>query len=117
MVSSPGLNGSGQTSVDSINPEGSLGPRVQLEIGFNGADMVFDEQGRAIAVYAASDFMTVFTVERDASRCTAQRLAVAPCLKVDAQGAGSCDDPSAVLTAAGDLFFGVAGTVGVAIRP
>jgi hypothetical protein len=117
MISiSPG-NANPQTYLDAFDPDGNLGPRVQPNVFSTDFDTVFDSQGKAIVASEGGEHVNVHTIERDTPQCTFQQLPAAPCLQVDAQGAGSCDGPSVVLTASGDLFFGVADKVGVAVLP
>jgi hypothetical protein len=117
IVSMATANDYSTTYVDAVDAEGRLGRRVQLDLGLDGSATAFDAQGKLIAVQAGVVDLGVLTVERDASRCMIRRLPAPPCA-LDAQGAQKgCDDPAVSLTAAGDLFFGVAGTVGVAERP
>lgn len=101
-------------AVEEIDPDGNSRGRL-LASGVNSMAMViFDPSGRALVARQGSPEAEIHVIDRTAASCESRSLSTPACaLNADGTQNG-CDDPYISLTDSGDVFFGVAGTVGLA---
>jgi hypothetical protein len=102
------------TALERIGPDGASRGRLLTDHAASPAMVAFDADGRAIDTYVRGAGSVVEVLDVGASSCTVHALSPAGCV-LDADGAQhGCDDPYIALTGSGDVFFGVANTVGLA---